>query len=232
MASRWSFRIPSGPKAQGAKQDSGRCACPASRSVGAGGSTCPPLAPCGCAAGVCMPTIRATSWRCAGRSWGKGRWRCPPHRTGRTRTTHGVRPIRSVVRSVGSRWCARPSSPARAPHHQPQRGGSRWPEGEKGRGRLGVDSAAIRVACSRARGDLCELDRATAAPTPADGSADRPGSRCWAPHKGATPGWNRRPNSIAPETVTPRSVRGPSNPALKRTAAGSGVPLSIGPAAA
>jgi hypothetical protein len=54
----------------------------------------------------------------------------------------------------------------------------------------------------------------------------------WGSHKDVTAPWDRCPISIAQEPGVPHSVRGPSNQALERTAAGSEVSLSMGLAAA
>jgi hypothetical protein len=122
MASRSSSGMKNGPRAPAARRTSGRGAYPSSSSLGAGCCMCPQRGPCGCAVEACMPTPTAQPWLGAGSIWAQGRWRRPHHGTGRTRTHHGVRHIRSVVQSVGSRWCARPFSPALESHRQPKRG--------------------------------------------------------------------------------------------------------------
>ncbi len=136
MASRWSSGMKSGPKALAAGRSSGRCASPWSSSLGAGGCMCRHPGPCWCAAGACMPTRRASRGPCAVSSSDRGRWRHPRRGIGRVLVRSGGRRIRNAVRSVGSDWCARRSSPGLASHPPHRRAGSRWHEGECGRGRL------------------------------------------------------------------------------------------------
>jgi hypothetical protein len=188
---------------------------------------CPRPEPCSCASGVCTPIIRAKSWPGAGRSWAKGRWRHPRFWRGSPRAREGLRCSRSAVRSVGSCWCARPSCPSPTHPHQQRRCGRQWPEREGVRGKSGADPEGTSVASRGAQEIFGAPDRATLAPTPADGGADRPGCMGLEPHEGATQGRTGRPISIVPSTITSCSVRGPSNPVLKRTAASSGVSLSI-----
>jgi hypothetical protein len=79
-----------------------------------------------------------------------GEWVAVRHGTGHTRTRPGVRRLRSMVRSVGSPWCAQPSCLAQASPRQPTRVGSRWHEREHGRGRSAVAPERTRAACRRA----------------------------------------------------------------------------------
>jgi hypothetical protein len=99
--------------------------------------------------------------------------------------------------------------------------------GERRRPRRGAVSPA-----EGCRGGVECRCRSTPAPTPADGGADRLWCTRLALREGATPRGDPRPNPIGQSPVTPYPVHGQSNQALKRTAAGSGVPLSIGLAAA
>jgi hypothetical protein len=179
-----------------------------------------------------MATRKARSWPGAGSTWARGRWRRLSRETGRPMVINGERRMGSAVQSVGSGWCARPSSPGPEPHHQQRQSGSRSHERARDRARLEADLGRRRVPCRGSNGACGETTRATISPPPADMGADSPrGRRRWPPD-GATPGWEHRPSSIAQDAVAPHSVRGPSNQALKRTAAGSGVPLSSGLAAA
>jgi hypothetical protein len=211
----------SGPKVPRARHGRGRWTYPWSRSLGGGSCMGRQLGPCGCAVGGCMPTPKATHWPSAGRNGVKGGWRRLSHLTGRARARPGVRSLGSVVRSVGRRWWARPSSPARAFPRQPNRGGSRWHEGTL----VGTPRHTRQGLVCPTEGRrwlFCVPVRATPAPTPADGGANRLWGTRLEPREDATAGGERRPTSIDQSAVTPCSVRGSSNQVLKRPAARSG----------
>jgi hypothetical protein len=125
-ASRSSSGMKSGPRALGAGRSSGRCAYPASSSSGAGGSMCLHPEPCWGGAGVCTPIRRVRRWRCVASSSATGRWRWPGPWIGRAHARSGVRHIRNAVRSVGSAWYARPSSPGPVFPHLRRQIGSKW----------------------------------------------------------------------------------------------------------
>ena len=232
MGSRSSSGMKSEPKGPGARRGSGRWAYPWSSSLGAGGCMCLRPGPCECGVGGCMPIPQATRWPRAGSNEVKGRSRPSRRSTGCARARPGVRRLQSAVRSVGSVWCAPRSSRGPAPPRPPRRDGSRWHEGAHSRGRPEADHQGSTLAFKGANGAVCAPDRSTSSQTCGDGQADRPPEMRREPLEGPTPGWEQGPISIANAPATSRSVRGPSNPALKRTATSSGVPPSIGLAAA
>jgi hypothetical protein len=110
--------------------------------------------------------------------------------------------------------------------------GSRSPAGRRDRGRLEADLERRSLPCRGAAGASCETRRATLSSPATDRGPNRPRGRRRGPTEGAPPGWDPLPSSRALEAVAPHAVGGPSNPVLKRTAAGSRVPLSSGLAAA
>jgi hypothetical protein len=232
MVSGWSLRLRSGPKIPRARHGSGRWTEPWSSAVGGGACMCRQPGRCGCAVGGCLPIPKATPWPSAGGHWVKGGWRRLSYLTGRARARPGVRSLGSVVRSVGSGWCARPSSPGPEPPHQQRQSGSRSHEGERDRGRLEADLERRSLPCRGSDGAYCETMRATISSPATDLGANSPRGRRRCPPDGAPPGWDHLPSSRALEAVAPHSVGGPSNQALMRTAAGSEGPLSMGLAAA
>jgi hypothetical protein len=158
----WPERVgPVGGRKQrvSAADASGRCVYPSSSSLGAGSSMCLRREPCGYAVGACTPTRTGQRWRCAGSMWAKNRWRRPHHGTGRTRARHGMRCVGSGVRSVGSGWCARSSSPAPASHRRQRQVGSRWHEGKRGSQRPQAGPKGRGVAGSGGKRALWETAR-------------------------------------------------------------------------
>jgi hypothetical protein len=132
----------------------------------------------------------------------------PASETGREQ--HGVVSASLLLHytAVGSRWCARPSSPARAFPRQPNRGGSRWHEGEHGRARSGAGPEGTGLACRGANRGRERPRSPHACLGPCRWGAHHPQRLPWGSHQGTTPGWGRRPNVRAPEAVAPHSVRG------------------------
>jgi Putative transposase/Transposase zinc-binding domain len=120
-------------------------------------------------------------WRCAVNSSARGRWRRPSMWIGRAVARSGVRRIRNAVRSVGSDWCARRSSPGPESHHPQRRIGSRWHEGANGRGSAAATPPGSSMPCRGVLRGVCMPVRSTPAPTPADFGADRPGGMRFAP---------------------------------------------------
>jgi hypothetical protein len=185
-----------------------------------------------CAPGACTLTHRAQRWRVVGSSGARGRWRRLRPEPARPRVLTGARRLERAVRSVGSGWGARPSSPGPERHPQSRQLGSRSPAGRRDRGRLEADLERRSLPCRGAAGASCETRRATLSSPATDRGPNRPRGRRRGPTEGAPPGWDPLPSSRALEAVAPHAVGGPSNPVLKRTAAGSRVPLSSGLAAA
>jgi hypothetical protein len=161
---------------------------PSSRSSGAGCSMCPRPGPCACVVGVCMATPKPKRWPGAGSTWAKGRSRSPHEATGRARAREGVRRLSSAVRSVGSGWYARSSSPAPASPRPQSRGGSKWPEGEDDRGQPGTESEGPGVASRGAQGACDEPNHSQHSPIPVAWDSGRPRGLRPASHERSTPG--------------------------------------------
>ena len=171
---------------------------------------------------------RAQRWRRAGSSSARGRWRRPSLWIGRRCEERGeAHPECCPV--CGQRLVCTALIPRAGVPPPAETGGSRWHERANGRGRPEANPPGTGVACSGAQGAFGAPGRSTPAPTPADGGADRPACMRLAPQLSVDTRVDRPSKLHRASSSHPLSVGGQSNQALKRTAAGSGVPRRLVP---
>lgn len=220
----------SGPRGPGARRSRGRGVCPSRRSSGAVAGLCRHPTRCVCAAGGSRPTRKAPRGPSAASHEATGPARHPCHARSHARARDGARPRQRAVPSGGHGSCARPSglvraSPPAAPGWEQVAGGA-GPRPARAR------AAGARAGPARGAGGLLESPLGSRPlRRPAIVGPTAPEARDWSLLL-AQPQERTAVHSPERTLRTRRSVRGPSHQVLKRTAAGSGVPLSIGLAAA